>query len=85
MKMNKHNTINKKDWILLSEYHISGFAEMAKQILDDNKIPSLIHKDIISSIFNISGGGIGNSIKLFVHKKYSKEAKDLLFNREIED
>ncbi|MCK5075366.1 MAG: hypothetical protein KAR38_03270 [Calditrichia bacterium] len=60
------------------DFSLTGFAEIAAQILDDNNIPHLIQKDPILTAYSISGSNIGNIIKILVPVEYEEEAAQLL-------
>jgi len=72
-------SIKQKDWIVISTYNGNVNAEMAKNILIENNIPSYIKSDFFGSAYNLNAFNIpAGSVKLYIPEAYKKKALDLL-------
>jgi len=70
---------DQKDWIVISTYNGNVNAEMAKNILIENNIPSYIKSDFFGSAYNLNAFNIpAGSVKLYIPEAYKKKALDLL-------
>jgi hypothetical protein len=70
---------DQKDWIVISTYSGNVNAEMAKNILIENNIPSYIKSDFFGSAYNLNAFNIpAGTVKLYIPEAYKKKALDLL-------
>jgi len=70
---------DQKDWIVISTYNGNVNAEMAKNILIENNIPSYIKSDFFGSAYNLNAFNIpAGTVKLYIPEAYKKKALDLL-------
>ncbi|MBH50519.1 MAG: DUF2007 domain-containing protein [Candidatus Neomarinimicrobiota bacterium] len=70
---------DQKDWIVISTYNGNVNAEMAKNLLINNNIPSYIKSDFFGSAYNLNAFNIpAGSVKLYIPEAYKKKALDLL-------
>ncbi len=70
---------DQKDWIVISTYNGNVNAEMAKNILIENNIPSYIKSDFFGSAYNLNAFNIpAGKVKLYIPEAYKKKALDLL-------
>tara|TARA_X000001036_G_C20453918_1_gene714504 strand:+ start:615 stop:863 length:249 start_codon:yes stop_codon:yes gene_type:complete len=70
---------DQKDWIVISTYNGNVNAEMAKNILIENNIPSYIKSDFFGSAYNLNAFNIpAGTVKLYIPEAYKKKALNLL-------
>ena len=70
---------DQKDWIVISTYNGNVNAEMAKNLLINNNIPSYIKSDFFGSAYNLNAFNIpAGTVKLYIPEAYKKKALDLL-------
>jgi len=71
--------IKNQDWIVIGTYNGNINAEMAKNILLKNDIPSYIKSDFFGSAYNLNAFNIPTGmVKLYIPEGFKKKALDLL-------
>ena len=71
--------IKNQDWIVIGTYNGNINAEMAKNILLKNDIPSYIKSDFFGSAYNLNAFNIpAGMVKLYIPEGFKKKALDLL-------
>ncbi len=74
-----------EEWVVAKTFPGPVFAEMAKELLEQHEIPSLIKKDFFASAYGTAGTIQGSrEIKLFVPESHLEEAQNIL-NTEISE
>ncbi len=61
-------------WTVIKHYDLQGFAEMDKQLLEENNIPALLRKDAAHTVLGAAAGGVGSDLKLSVPEEFVEEA-----------
>lgn len=66
-------------WIIIRSYNGNILAEMAKEILQNNKIPCYTKGDFFSTAYNINAFSfLGGSVKLYIPEEFRSKAEVLL-------
>lgn len=67
------------EWVVLRQLPSPIYAEMIKEVLDNEGIPNYLSFDFMSSAFTLRGSSlVGESGKLFVPKEFQEEALELV-------
>jgi len=67
------------EWVMLRQLPNPIYAEMIKEVLDNEGIPNYLSFDFMSSAFILRGASlVGESGKLFVPKEFREEALELV-------
>jgi len=67
------------EWVQLRFLESPLYAEMVKEVLDNEGIPNYLSFDFIAASFSIRGASlVGESGKLFVPKEFAKQAQDIV-------
>jgi len=67
------------EWVALRDLSSPIYAEMIKEVLDQNNIPNYLSFDFLSSTFILRGASlVGESGKLYVPKDYEEQATEIL-------
>ena len=70
--------IQEVEWLSLDNIRGNIYAEMVKEVLDNNNIPCKIKKPFMVSAFGIKGAGIpGTKCTIFVPSDYYEEAAEI--------
>ena len=78
--MNDQNEAkNKPDWVEVRNFSGSIYAEMAREMLENNAIPCLLQRDFMSSAYGIYGAEVtGSKTRLFVPQERLEESQGIL-------
>jgi len=67
------------DWVELRQISGTVYAEMIKEVLDNEGIPNYLSFDFMSSAYSLRGANlVGTSGKLFVPKEFKELAKEII-------
>lgn len=68
-----------EEWVVAKTFAGPVFAEMAKELLEQHQIPSIINKDFFSTAYGMGGTIQGSrEVRLLVPESHLQEARDIL-------
>lgn len=68
-----------EDWVQLCQLNSPIYAEMVKEILDNENVPNYLSFDFITSAFIVRGSSlVGESGKLFVPVEFKEQAWEII-------
>jgi len=77
--LEKPQPLEEVEWVSLDNIRGDIYAEMVKEVLDNNDIPCYIKTAFMISAFGIKGAGIpGTKCTIFVPSDYYEEAAEIL-------